>query len=204
VGRVTGHRGGSGELTVRVFGGDASLWTQIPRVWIGNPGGATGRFYGIDRSRSYRDRLVLKLGGVEGPGEAAALRGREVWVPESEAPRLPEGVYYNAELVGMEVEEETGLPIGRVREVIATGGTDLLAVDRASDASGIAADGEPEEMLIPMARSIVLEVSREARRIRVRLPEGLADLNRGSGERGARGTPERRRAGSRGGRKRAE
>lgn len=172
---MTGHRGRSGELTVLVFGGDAAHWTGLASFWIGSQDGAEGRFFEVEASRAYRDRLVLKLEGVDAAGEAEALRGRRLMAREADAPRLPDGVYYTARLIGMEVRDESGRFIGRVRDVTSTGGADLLVIR--GDTAGEDDTEEPREILIPLAREIVIEVREDEGRMTVRPPEGLLELN---------------------------
>jgi 16S rRNA processing protein RimM len=167
LGTVHGHRGGRGELTVKLAGGRAAEWTGLDRVWI-EPPAAAGRLYEIEHSRGYRDRLVLKLRGVDDPNEAARLRGNVVQVFEDELPALPEGVFRAASLVGLAVVDEERTRLGQVLEVVPTAGTDLLRVAREGRRSA--------ELLIPMAREIVREISLERGYIRVRLPAGLAEL----------------------------
>jgi len=177
---VAGHRGRAGELTVLVFGGDAEHWTGLVEVWVGRKDGTAGEFRRIESSRAYRDRLVLKLEGVDDAGAAEELRGRRVMARESDAPRLPDGVYYTAKLIGMEVRDESGRLIGRVTDVTSSGGADLLVIRE----SGPGKEGREEgpEILIPLARDIVVEVREDEGRMTVRPPEGLLELNRpGSG-----------------------
>jgi 16S rRNA processing protein RimM len=180
VGRVAGHRGRGGELTVLVFGGDAAHWVGLKRFWIGPKEGREGTFYDVQSSRAYRDRLVLKLEGVDDPGGAEALRGWRLMAREEDAPRLPEGVYYTAKLIGMEVRDEGGRILGRVADVTSAGGADLLVIRGAGQE--MEESGEPEEILIPLAKAIVIEVRENEGHMIVRPPEGLLELNR-SGKR---------------------
>jgi 16S rRNA processing protein RimM len=175
VGRVAGHRGRGGEITIKVLGGDAGLWTELSRVWIGSDDDDAGRFYPVENSRAYRDRLVLKLEGVNGATAAAQLRGLEARASADEAPRLPDGVYYVDRLIGMGVRDGRGRELGRVRDVLRTGGTDLLVVVPGSTRGE---QKEEDEIMIPMAKGIVVEVDEEEGRITVDPPEGLLDLNR--------------------------
>ena len=172
MGRVAGHRGREGELTVRNCGESADQWLSVGRVWIERE--REGRFFEVERSRSYGDRLVLKLRGVDDGNAAAQLRGSRVLVARTDAPALPEGVHYEADLVGMQVVDESGRCLGRVEMLLRTGGTDLLQV-RPQGAD------ESEEVLIPLAREFVKEIHDAERRIEVRLPAGLWELNRRSG-----------------------
>jgi 16S rRNA processing protein RimM len=170
LGRVIGHRGLGGELTVKLFKGEAEHWTGLPRIWIGESDGTKGSVYEIETSRAYRDRLVLKLKGIEDATRAAGFRGKRARAFAGDAPELPEGVYYSARLVGMTVHDEEGEKIGNVSDVVPTGGTDVLVVERPGEGG--------EEIMIPLAREIVLAVDEGEGRITVRMPEGLLDLNR--------------------------
>jgi 16S rRNA processing protein RimM len=161
---------------VRVFGGDAGAWEMLRRISIVGGTDEQTRSYEIESSRAYRDRLVLKIRGIDDAAGAAALRGRTVVVAAEDAPELGEGEYYNDLLVGMEVRDEAGTRLGRVRAVWATGGVDLLVIDRARPGGE---DGEiAEELLVPMAAEIVVRVEESRGRIVIRPPEGLLDLGR--------------------------
>jgi 16S rRNA processing protein RimM len=124
----------------------------------------------VRAARAYRDRLVLELEGVEDATSAARLRGARVFASIEDAPELPEGMHYRACLVGLRVLDERGGLIGVVRDVVPTGGTDVLAVTPVDSPSG--------EVLIPLAREIVLEIDADEARMTVRLPQGLLELNR--------------------------
>jgi 16S rRNA processing protein RimM len=168
-GRVAGFRGNRGELTVRVASGKAERWVGLTKVFVGSSDGTEERpeaEYEVEEARAYRDRLVLKLRGVEDAASAGALKGRDVAAPQDEVPSLGAGVYYQQELIGLAVEDESGRSVGVVGDVIDTGGAALLEVRRESGG----------RILVPMAASIVLDVALAERRIRVRLPDGLADL----------------------------
>ena len=156
-------------MTIKVGGGDAAIWERMPRFRIERPDG-TAEILETERVRSYRDRLVVKFRGVDDAGSAAALRGANVQGAVEDAPELSAGEHYLAVLVGMEVVDERGRRLGEVADLAPTGGADLLRV-----ATGAAGENE---LLIPMAREIVLEIDESARRITVRLPAGLEQLNR--------------------------
>jgi len=165
LGRVFGHRGNAGELTVRSCP-DADRWVELPGVWIGESG--KRQYFEIERARAYRDRLVLKLVGVDDGDSAHALRGQPVEAAAEEAPELPEGAHYVATVVGMRVEDEQGEHLGSVESVIETGAADLLRVIDEADG----------ELLIPMVDAYVIGIEEEAGRIKVRLPQEMRDLNR--------------------------
>jgi len=152
---------------VRVYRGGAARWTEIRRVWIGD--GDRAGFRVVQRARAYDDRLVLKLEGVDDASAAAGLRGWPVAVAAEDAPALEEGEHYSALLVGLQVIDEHGGTVGRVTDVMPTGGADLLVVEGSTGG----------EILIPFAPGIVEHVDEAEGVIRIRPPEGLLELNRG-------------------------
>ena len=173
VGRITGHRGAGGELTVKVFGGDAAFWSEVARIRVEEKNGSREEFE-VREARAYRDRLVLKLEGIDDAGRAARLKGSRVLVASGDAPELPENLYYTDQLLGLEVRDEKAGTIGTVTGLMPTGGTDLLVV---RTEGRVPRGGTAAEVLVPLAPAIVLRVDRQAGRIDVRLPDGLLDLN---------------------------
>jgi 16S rRNA processing protein RimM len=149
----------------------------VRRVWIAS-GPEEGRYYEVEHGRAYRDRLVLKLKGIDDANGAARLRGHDVEVARTDAPELPEGVHYVAELVGMLVVDESGEELGRVAGVVETGGTDVLRVQPGAPRSG--GEEEAEEYLIPLAREYVRSIDASRRRIEVIMPRELRELNQPS------------------------
>ncbi len=112
-------------------------------------------------------RIVLKFAGYDSIEEASALVGYEFAVPEAERVELPEDEFYDWELSGCRVVTIEGEEVGRVREVLRTGGVEVLAVD--NEATG-------REHLIPLAESICVEIDIEKKLIRVDAPEGLLEF----------------------------
>jgi 16S rRNA processing protein RimM len=110
-------------------------------------------------------RIVLKFAGYDSIESAEALRNSEICVPESEVMELEAGEYFDWQLAGCEVETVGGTQIGQVREIMRTGGTELLVVQ-----------GETKEYLIPFAEAICREVDLEKKLIRIDPPEGLLEF----------------------------
>lgn len=151
-----------------VPGGEAELWTGVRRFWIGARGPTAPGWMAVEASRAYRDRLVLKLAGLDDADRAARLRGALVEAGEDEAPELPAGSWFASRLVGCAViDDRTERVVGEVTDVLPTGGVSLLVVPRPGR----------EELLVPLAPEIAVLVAPERRVIRVRLPEGLEALD---------------------------
>ena len=112
-------------------------------------------------------RIVLKFAGYDSIEAASALVGCEFAVPEAERVDLEEDEFYDWELAGCLVETIEGEQLGVVREVMRTGGVELLVVE--NEATG-------REYLIPLAESICVRVDVEGKLIRVDPPEGLLEF----------------------------
>ncbi|HRI03391.1 MAG TPA: ribosome maturation factor RimM [Pyrinomonadaceae bacterium] len=109
-------------------------------------------------------RMVLKFAGVNSIEDGETLRNVEICVPESDAVELDEGEYFDWQLAGCRVVTVSGEEIGKVRELMRTGATEILVVD-----------GE-KEYLIPFAEAICTEVDIENGVILIDPPEGLLEF----------------------------
>jgi 16S rRNA processing protein RimM len=153
---------------VKVVSGEAARWEQLSRVLVRGAGeGSDAAVRTVESARAYRDRLVLKLAGVDDANGAEALRGCDVLAPAEDVPRLPKGVYWVERLMGARVVDAVLGDIGRVTDVIEGGGGDLLLVK----------DGDGVETLVPLVKEFVTEIDEASCTIRSALPEGLRGLN---------------------------
>jgi 16S rRNA processing protein RimM len=112
-------------------------------------------------------RVILKLAGVDTIERAQEFVGCSFGVPETATVALDADEYYDWQLESCLVETIEGVSIGTVREVLHTGGgVPVLLIEGA----------EKSEHLIPLAKTICVEVDTQGKRIRVDAPEGLLDL----------------------------
>jgi 16S rRNA processing protein RimM len=118
--------------------------------------------YVLESARLLAGEVHLKLGGVDGPEQAARLRDVLVQIPISEAMPLSEGQYYQYQIVGMAVSAIDGEPLGRVVDILSTGGNDVYVVH-----------GEKGEILLPAIAQVVKEVDVAGQRMVVELMDGM-------------------------------
>jgi 16S rRNA processing protein RimM len=109
---------------------------------------------------------VLKFAGYDSIESAKALVGYQFGLPEAERVQLSQDEFYDWELEGCAVENKLGSVVGKVREVMRTGGVELLVVENEAR----------REMLIPMAQSIIVKIDKSRKKILIDPPEGLLDL----------------------------
>jgi 16S rRNA processing protein RimM len=74
-----------------------------------------------------KNRIVLKFAGFDSIEAAETLRGSEICVAETEAVELEADEFFDWELEDCTVETVEGDRIGTVKEVMRTGGTEILS-----------------------------------------------------------------------------
>ncbi|MFZ0662437.1 MAG: ribosome maturation factor RimM [Acidobacteriaceae bacterium] len=114
----------------------------------------------------HKGRVVLKFAGVDSINDGNALRGLLVAIPASERALLTDGSVYINDLIGCEVVDlNASKTVGVVADVDREAG--LLEVKALAGG----------EALIPFARAYLVTMDTAAKRIEMRLPAGLLDIN---------------------------
>ena len=165
VGRIARPHGLRGQVVVNPetdfiedrFVSGATLWARSDRG---------DEALTVTSARVQNGRPVIGFAGFSTIEDAERLAGLELRVPEETLQMLAEGVYYQHQLVGCEVETLAGVTVGEVSRVDGGAGGSLLAVR-----------GARGEVLIPLAEHICVEIDVAAKRIRIDPPDGLLELN---------------------------
>jgi 16S rRNA processing protein RimM len=159
-------RGNRGEVAARDLCEDPDRFSENAVVSLLYPSGLREERT-IENAWYHQGRLILKFPGVETITHAENLRGCEVQIPYEDLGPPPEGEHYDIDVIGCDViAADTDRVIGKVEGVLESGGQPLLEVRQ-----------ENKEILIPYTPEICVDVDIEAKRIKVRLPDGLEDLN---------------------------
>jgi 16S rRNA processing protein RimM len=167
LGRVARPHGLRGEVVVRQTPLRSPELLALRTVSLARADGQVMTTAEVVASRDFGPDLLVRFAGVDSLERAADLRG--LWL-EAERAALPdagEGVVYHYDLLDLEVVDEGGRVLGRVRGVLDTGAHEVLQVA-----------GAAGEILIPYHPGTVLGWDPAARRLTVRLPEGLEEVYR--------------------------
>lgn len=164
IAKIVKTRGLRGEVVADILTDFPERFELLEIVSIVKPDGETIEAK-LENFWFQKGRVILKFKDFNKIETAETLRNSEVCVPESKAVALEEDEFYDWELEGCEVETVEGEKLGRVKEVMRTGGTENLVVQ-----------GEDKDYLIPFAETICIEVDIENKLIRVDVPEGLLDF----------------------------
>ena len=158
VGVVVKSHGIRGEVVVENRSDNPDRWS--PDATVFDRDGMPMRIADV---RPNKGRLLVRFEGVDDRTAADRLRGRELLVPESWLPELPEGEWWPHQIEGCRIVTEAGRDLGVVTVVIANPANDLwVTVDDAGD-----------ETLIPALADLLLQIDVVAKRIVVRSVPGL-------------------------------
>ena len=158
VGRAVAPWGVKGEVKVEVM-------TDFPdRFSSGAEVSIKGRAVTIESSRWYKGRVILKLATIESVEDAKGLRGEFLEVPKSRLRPLPEGQYYQFQLLGLEVWTTDGNLLGRIAHILPTGSNDVYVVP-----------SKHGDLLIPAIEDVVKSVDLEMGCIVIEVIEGLLE-----------------------------
>ena len=120
----------------------------------------------IATNRKHNKGLLLSFEGISDRDEIARYRKKHLYVLFSDWPPLPEGEYYDFQLIGLEVtEKETGKNLGELKEIIQTGANDVYLVRSESG----------REILLPDIPEVILEIDLAQSQMKVFLIPGLVD-----------------------------
>ncbi len=161
IGRFGSPHGVRGEIKFRPYEGvEDFIWDE---VFVNVKEGL--RRLEVTGVREHTRVFLLTLKGFNEREESAPLAGREVSVPESSIPPLPEGEYYYKDLAGLVVRSDDGRDLGRVKRVFSAGsGNDVFEIW-----------GEYGEILVPRTKDTVKEINIEEGFMVVHLLEGMLE-----------------------------
>jgi 16S rRNA processing protein RimM len=174
--RLIRPHGRKGEMVAEVLTDFPERFHERNRVFlIPSPRVATRpREMRLENFWFLRSRIVLKFHGVDSINDADALRGFEVAIPAAERAALQPGSVYVSDLIGCTVFDlnQEGAAAGEIVDLDrGSSNTDLLVLRRPG------ARGSAAEALIPFVREYLVRIDVPARRVEMRLPEGLLEIN---------------------------
>lgn len=165
VAKVTKTQGRKGEVA-------AALFTDFPERFatrkkllaVDYARGGVHRELVLEDHWFHKGGVILKFQGVDSISQAETLVGCEIQIPRAERAELRGGAVYISDLVGCMVSD-SGREIGRISEVRFGSGDAPLLVVRAD-----------RELLIPFAAEFVESLDLEHKRLAMKLPAGLLEL----------------------------
>lgn len=164
VARVVKTQGRRGEVAAELLTDFPERFAERRRLFALRRDG-TRRELQVESHWPHKGRMVFKFAGVDSISAAEQLSGCELQIPLAERARLETGAAYAGELIGCMVTDG-GRELGEIAEIQSGAGDAPLLVVRSGK----------KEWLVPFAAEFVLRLDVAAKRLEMRLPEGLLDV----------------------------
>ena len=120
-GKIVNTHGVRGEVRIQPWADDAAFLLGFRTFYI------DGAPVHVAHSRVHKGMLVVKFQGVDDVNAAMTLKNRVVSIARADV-TLPDGQYFQQDLLGIAVETDAGETIGTLREIL--GAREVLIPDR--------------------------------------------------------------------------
>jgi 16S rRNA processing protein RimM len=166
--RVVKTQGRRGEVAAEIYSDIGNRFTVDMKLQALPRGpNQSRRELEVEELWPHKGLLVLKFVGVDSISDAETLVGCELQVPISQRSELQAGWNYVSDLVGCAVLDN-GREIGRVEDVQFGAGEAPLLIVR---------DTAAKLLEVPFAEAYLDGVDVERKQVRMKLPEGLLEVN---------------------------
>ncbi len=164
VGKIVNTHGLRGEVKIVPWTDSPDVFEDLEYVVLKRKG--EEQKLTLSGVKYQKNNIIVKFTELKSIEEAEVLKNSVVYAPREMLGELPEGVYYIADLIGLDVIDEAGKIIGEIEDVFSTGANDVYAVKR---------DGK-KALLLPVIPDVILNVDISAGKVTARIMEGLEDL----------------------------
>ena len=161
LGQIVNVKGLKGEVKVNSFTDDNTKFERIPKVFIKQK--QTLKEYEIEKVGYHKNQVIIKFKNINTVEEAETLRNSYIVVDREIFGELSEGVYYIADLIGLDVYTESNEYLGKVDDIFSTGSNDVYVVK----------DELGKQKLLPGIDEVIKKIDLESNKIIVNLIEGL-------------------------------
>ena len=159
VGAIAGAYGVRGEVRVKSFCADPQdIEGYAPLT------DKDGKAYTLALLRPTKNAWIARVAEVETKEQADALKGTQLFARRDQLPALPDDEFYHTDLIGLEVFDTGGTPLGKVKAVLNHGASDLLELH---------VPGASATVLLPFTQAAVPTVDLTSGRIIADPPDGL-------------------------------
>ena len=161
LGQIVNVKGLKGEVKVNSFTDDNTKFERISKVFVKQK--ETMKEYEIEKVGYNKNQVIIKFKDINSIEEAETLRNSYILVDREIFGSLPEGVYYIADLIGLDVYTENGEYLGKVEDIYNTGSNDIYVVK----------DELGKQKLLPGIKEVIKNIDIDEGKIIVHLIKGL-------------------------------
>lgn len=163
IGLISKPQGIRGGLRLWLNSIPEEVLSGLEKVYVTLPDGRDEPFW-LERSRSHKNFIVVNFRGIDNRNQAEDLRDCIVKIPRKLLPPLmPNGEYFDFDLVGLSVYTDSGELIGELTEVLDLPAHNVYVIQ----------SEKYNKVLIPAIEQIILEVDLDKNRMIIYPMEGL-------------------------------
>ncbi len=166
IARVQKVQGRVGEVLCELHTDFPERFEERTRLYAWYPASGKRLELQLEEFWPHKGGMVLKFAGVDSIEDAETLLGGEIQIPVHERSKLEEGAFYISDLIGCQVSD-AGRELGAIADVNFGAGTAPLLIVK---------DGG-REWMIPFVESFLTKLDVKAKRIEMKLPEGMLELD---------------------------
>jgi 16S rRNA processing protein RimM len=179
IARLVRTHGRRGEIVANILTDFPERFEQRRRLTLIAPEklGSRPREMEVESHWFFRDQIVFKFVGIDSINDADPLRHYDVAIPASERAPLEDGSVYISDLIGCRLIDlnRGAADVGEIVDVDTASSNVMLLVVRRP---GAVLKGKPTpEALVPFVKAYLERVDAAEKRVEMRLPEGLLEIN---------------------------
>jgi 16S rRNA processing protein RimM len=163
VGYIMRTHGLKGEVTISLDLEAPVDWENLKMIIIEKKSQLVPYF--IDAISVRNDKAFIKLDDVNTPEQASLLKGSSLYLSKESRPKLEKGEFYDEDVIGFEVMDDTHGPLGFVKEVEHAGPNRFLILSYIQ-----------KEIMIPINGPFIKSINKSKKKISVSLPDGFLDI----------------------------
>ena len=164
VGKIVNTHGLRGEVKVVPWTDYPEVFEDIDFVYVKKK--SEYERLDVKGIKYQKNNLIVRFSQITDINMAEKYKNQVIYAEREILGELPEGVYYIADLIGLDIVTEDGEKIGTVSDVFNTGSNDIYEVKR---------EGK-KNLLLPVIDDVVLNIDVDGGKITVRMMDGLEDL----------------------------
>lgn len=176
VGVITQTHGIRGEVKIYPTTDDPKRFDSLKKVYMdytkkGVRGVMEQNLYEleIEDVKYFKQFVILKFKGIDNINDIEMYKHMDLYVTREDAVPLEEGEFYIADLIGLDVIDDTGKKIGVLKDVLQTGANDVYIVTGNENVGN-------KELMLPKIDECVRDINLEEKTITVHIMKGLLDL----------------------------
>jgi len=163
VGKIVNTHALRGEVKILPLVDDMKIFEQIDTLYFDME---KTKPIALTHVRYQNEVIIAELEGIDHIDKAEKLKNKVVYVEREIMGEPADGRYYICDLIGIKAYDESGEPIGQVKDVLTAGPSNVYVLAR---------EGK-KDLLIPAIPDVVKDVDIDEEKMTVHMIEGLDEL----------------------------